>query len=267
MARSGLNTVAVIFGLVLLAIGTAAAIFGPRLYREGRAMVAPIAAMARAEDQLQSLNEDFPYQPPADGLVPEDRLEAFLAIRRDLKPRYESWGELVRRVERDGDSWQAAKEVLEATSEILTAQIATLRSHEMSQKEFQALEFAVYDDWLRHLPGGVDASADGELLDLTRADLRFVRELADRHGSSPALARIEERLQTRQDALTSPGVPRPPDVPEANARLFWTHREVISELDLQNNELHSVLRRGDFDGVTVDVKEGGDGGGIDITVG
>ncbi len=80
------------FGVIALVVvgvlAMLAAVYGPRLVREGRAVGVPLVKMARSEKALDALDTTYSFEPPADGRIPPDRLEAFLEIREDLKPRY-----------------------------------------------------------------------------------------------------------------------------------------------------------------------------------
>ena len=73
MARTS-NTVWNVVLIVLGLLGLATAVFGPSLYREGSAFVAPLAELAGAEKAMNTLDEEFPFEPPADGFIREDRL-------------------------------------------------------------------------------------------------------------------------------------------------------------------------------------------------
>ena len=64
MQRSTANVVWTVVIVVLVLFGLAAAVFGPRLYREGKAFVGPIAELAASEKVLRTLDEECPFEPP-----------------------------------------------------------------------------------------------------------------------------------------------------------------------------------------------------------
>ncbi len=239
--------------VVLAALATIGVVWGPKLYREGRAVGGPILDLARAEKRLDALDESFPFTPPADGAVAPDRLEAFLDVRADLKPRYQAWQALVREIEKRGDeSWETAREVIIATRNVIVAQIENLERARMSKSEFRWLETTVYDDWL---DAGLSEPADARLLTATEDDLGFLGELEQRFGPTRALAEVRARLESRRDELRGPEVEAGP-----NDALFAAHNDRIANLRLDDfQEIHSHLvatSRGQ-DGVTV--KFGADG--------
>jgi hypothetical protein len=253
MSRSASTVIWSIVGAVVAAVAIFAAVLGPRLYREGRAMVEPIMEMASSEKELAALSRNIPWEAPSDGVVGEDRFQVFLDIRRQLQAPYRAWDEVVRAVERQGESWEGAKDILSDTRDVMRQQIDALRQHRMSPDEFRFLELAVYDGWLDQLDAHQVPGDTRGLREATDEDLAFVAELAGRHGRSPALTAIEQRLEDRRATLEGLQPPVVDGTPAANAALFWQHRDEIAELDLRTHELHTTLRQAEWQGVNVQV--------------
>lgn len=233
-----LGTVAVV---TLVAV---AALVGPRVYRAGRSVVAPVVEMNRLEDQLAALDAEFP-PPPGGPALDADRLRDFLAVRHDLLPVYKAWDEVVQEVEARGESWAGARDVLAATRDVMRTQIEALRARSMSPGEFHALERLVYDRWLDRLGGpGVPGGTphDAVVAEVTRSDLEFVREVARRDGSSPGLTAVERRLAERLDALATGGPLTVDGVPPEVGALLWAHHDEIAALRLGTHAMHSTLR-------------------------
>jgi len=264
MARTGCSVSTVIWtavGLLILFIAIPAMIYGPRLYREGKEMVAPIMEMDRAEEELAALNAKFPFEVPAHSLVDGERLIAFLGIRRGLVPKYENWTKTQRVVEQEkGDSWAGAKDIIGVTRDVMTAQIDLLRQHAMSPREFRWLEEQVYDEWLakteRSQEGGLPPMVALRLQETAEEDLRFLEDLENRHGRSRAVEEMQRRLRERLQGMEQPDRIEIPGIPEENQRLFWKHRDEIAALKLEHHALHAILREPGSGNVTVRV--GGD---------
>ncbi len=223
-------------------------------------MVAPVVEMSRLEDQLAALDAEFP-PPPEGPELAADRLGDFLAIRRELLPRYRRWDEVVREVEARGESWAGARDVLAETRDVMRTQIEALRARAMSPAEFRALESLVYDTWLdavddRHAVTG----GNTQLLELTRSDLELVRELVRRDGASPALADLEDRFTSRLREMTSQLPPVVEGVPPEVAGLLWAHHDEIAALRLGSHPMHSALQTSGRGGVGIRV--GSDGTSI-----
>ena len=244
MARTSTVIVSLLLA-VLVVLGVLGLIYGPDLYREGKALVGPIVELSQVEDQLAALDAEMPFTPPDDLVVPEDRFRVFLDIRRELLPRYTAWQELESRVESSGDEdWKTAKEVLAQVREVAAAQRAALAEHRMPPAEFIWIEDRVYGDWARAVAFSPESRAVTEALaEAAREDLAVLDELDRRHGPSPASRELRRRFQLRAEVAQNPSAPVVEGVPEANASLFWAHREVIDELDLERySDLHDLLR-------------------------
>jgi hypothetical protein len=260
MPRSTSNVIWTVVLVVLVLLGLAAAVLGPRLYREGRAFVAPIAELAASESAMAALDEEFPFEPPEDGLVRESRLLVFFDIEDELRAQYEPWQALVNELEgRRAQSWQEAKEALAATRDVHRAQREILRSHGMSRAELVWLEDTALPWWRQIEPqlSHVDRPTVAEgLREAAREDLRFVAELEHRHGSSPALRAMEHRLRDRLASLESSVMPETTGLSAENQELLWRHRERVAAIgDLSAHPLHGILREGE--GIVVTVGEDG----------
>ena len=229
------------FGVIALVVlgvlATLAAVYGPRLVREGRAVGGPLLEMARTEKALDALDTTYPFEPPADGRILPDRLEAFLQIREDLKPRYEAWTEVVQtHTGEDAQDWAAARDVIGATSEVMAAQIQDLKAHHMSPTEFRWLETTVYRNWL-------DSSAQAsettrKLREVTEGDLAFLGDLEHHRGRNPSLEAMRSRLEQRLDSLgAAENAAAGP-----NADLLEANRTRIAGLRLKDYaEIHGAL--------------------------
>jgi hypothetical protein len=248
-----LSIVAVIF----LFFFTLALIFGPDLYREGRALLGPITEMAGVKGEFKTLNQEFLFSPPEDGLVSEARLLVFLDIRGELKSVYEDWREVVRTVEKEHpDSWQGAKDVLAVTRDVINAQVEVLRHHGMSAVEFRWLEDRVYEEWfdqVKHLVGDTsNPIVAGQMRRNTEEDLAFVGKLEQQYGSSPVIAAMRRRFEQHLVKFDMPERLSLPDIPEENQQLYWRLKERIADLVLEGYEMHNVYH----DVSTISVRPG-----------
>lgn len=248
MARSASSIVLTIIAALVALLGMATAVFGPTLYREGRALVGPIASLATAQGAFGELNQEFPFEPPGDGIVREDRLLVFLELWEELHGHYVRWQELADATEGSRDrSWEEAKEVLGATEDVHRQQLQALRSHRMSPTELLWLEDLVFYQWWQRVERELEESQRPtiarELRRTGTADLEFVESLEVRHGPSPALASVKRRLEDRLASLSEPERPEVADVPRENQNLFWQQRERIAAIGLPvRYPLHDIVR-------------------------
>jgi hypothetical protein len=244
MARTS-TVVWSVIGAVIAILGTLGMIYGPTLYREGRALVGPIVEIAQSEERLKALNEEIPSAEPAAGTVEPDRFAVFLDIRRDLLPRYLEWQSIERELERNGrEDWESAKEVLAAVQGVITMQVEVLRKHQMSPAEFVRIEDLAYRDWADSVADDIENSAVAEKVrEITVGDLEALAELEGRYGPSQVTRELAARLNRRLDSLDNPSPPTVEGVSEATSLLFWQHRQELMDLDLGAfSELHEFLR-------------------------
>jgi len=227
---------------VLVVLGL---IYGPGLYREGRALVDPIVELSKSDDRLAELDASIPFTAPADGTISEDRLEVFLAVRRELLPHYLEWQRLEKRLDRTGsEDWDTAKEVLGLVREVAGAQVAALRNHGMSRAEFNWIEDLVYTTWFDAVDQVIVRDEVVTALRSTATqDLEFLGEVERRYGSSPATHQLGARLEARIADLEEPELPPIDGVSADTSLLLWRHRAELAELDLDRySELHEMLR-------------------------
>ena len=248
----------VIWGLIALVaaiIAVLGAVYGPRMVREGKALVGPIVDIAQSEERLADLNAKMPFEEPADGQVGEDRLIVFFDIRRDLLPQYKEWQDIERQLEKHGqEDWESAMEVLTAIQSVMAVQIATLEEHGMSPTEFVWIEDLAYETWLEQAKEEISTSAADELLrETTEGDKAMLDELERRHGSSRATKEFSTHLEQRLHSIDHPGPPVVDGLPEATSTLFWDHREELEDLHLaQYSELHGILRGNNNVNINID---------------
>lgn len=247
-----------LIGLVILILGMLGAIYGPEMYREGRAIVGPIVDIAKSEDRLVAINTEMGFEEPEDGIVPEDRFSVFLDIRRELLPHYLEWQDIERQLEQhEAENWGSAKEVLAAIQTVMTIQIETLQVHEMSPAEFVWIEDLAYLTWAEAAEETIAESAGMEVLrETTRADSVTLAELESRFGSSRTSREFAAVLDRRLQSLENPGPPTVEGVAEATSSMFWDQREELVDLDLARySELHDILRGNNTVSINIDAED------------
>jgi hypothetical protein len=254
MARTS-TVVWSLIALVLAMIVVLGLVYGPGLIREGKALVGPIVDMAKSEERLRALNDEFPFTEPAGGSIDEARFDVFLAIRRDLEPHYIEWQHMERELQRTGqEDWDTAMEVLAVIQTIMNIQVETLRARRMSPAEFVWIEDLVYGTWRTSAGDAVERSAGAEAVRITTAeDLEVLAGLERRYGSSAATRELRARFEARLAEGSDPEAPSVEGVDPATSKMLWAHRDAISELDLDaHSELHSILRGSDNIQVNID---------------
>jgi hypothetical protein len=265
MERSGSTVVRFVVGTAVLLLLGVTVIFGPRLYRAVRAVVSPVVDLTRVEERLAALNEEFAYAPDPQDAIDETRLEQFLAIRRELKPRYEAWDAAVEAAEQQGESWQTVTSMLTLTRDVLHAQIDALTRARMSPAEFRALEETVYEGWLDRVDPAADPSSRA-IRELTEQDLAFVGELIERYGRSAPLAAVERRLQGR---VAEPAAGMANGSQEGGGdpthEMLSRHRDDIAALRLRQHPMHSAILEADSGGIDIHIDNRSDGVNVEVS--
>jgi hypothetical protein len=234
--------------LVVIILAALAAIYGPGLYDEGKAVVGPIVDLARVEDRLAALDSEFPFEPPADGNVEEARFMVFLDIRRTLEPKYREWREFAQQLEREGqEDWDAAKEALASVRTVRVFQIDTLREHRMSPAEFVFIEDLAYGVWADELVGRIEDERVAQAVrEMTVADLEVLDELEGRYGRSTTSRHFADHLRARLAGSEDAAPPQIDGITEGTAALFWKHRDELEALDFEEYAgLHRMSRNAD----------------------
>ena len=247
-----------LIGVVIVLLGILGAIYGPDIYRDGKAIVGPIVDIAKSEERLATLNTEMPFDEPVDGTVGDDRFSVFLDIRRDLLPRYVEWQEIERRLEQhDQQDWGSAMEVLAAIQGVMTMQIETLETHGMAPAEFIWIEDLAYVTWAERVEDIIEVSAVTEKVrETTATDMEALAELENRFGSSRTSREFGALLERRLQSLDNPDPPTVDGVSDATSSLLWAHREELADLDLvQYSELHDILRGNNTVNINIDSED------------
>jgi hypothetical protein len=254
MSRTS-NVVWGLIALVTAILAVLGAVYGPKMIREGKALVGPIVDIAKSEERLADLNTKMPFEVSTDGTVAEDRFLVFLEIRRELLPMYMQWQDIERELEQHGqEDWESAMEVLGAIQSVMGVQMKTLEAHGMSPAEFVWIEDLAYRTWLEEVEDRLTLNAvDEALRETTEADIARLAELESRYGRSKAMREFSAQLEQRLNAFENPEAPGVDGVSPETSALFWTHREELSDLDLATfSELHGVLRGGQGVNIKID---------------
>lgn len=197
---------------VVVTLGVAAIVFGGLWWAKGKA-----EEITANEAQIQELKKKanaVPFTRPADGVVREDRLQAFLDIRKRLYAVYEAHKDEMEAIHRKKDAGlRDMTRTLGVANEIRRTQAQALADVGMSEEEYQFMVEQVYKTlWASEAP------RDGKtILDTAGAEDAKAR---DEFEKSFREGRARQRAETGQAA-------GPPDVPPANMALFRKHEADI----------------------------------------
>lgn len=204
---------------VLLALALTLLVRSGR-WEQVRSMAGGISQLKRGADDLERMQREHPFTPPADGLIPEPRLLAYLEVCETLQPfvkPYEAWMES--HLGKQGDFKDAA-EAIGFMGKVTTQAAEACRARGMSPQELA---------WLHRATRKAveEAQAKGiapELLEL----LEDLRRVAAEPGLRPSLRSELQRNLERHQAKAL--VRREPL--SANATLCQLHADRIRRADL-----------------------------------
>ena len=186
--------------------------------------------ISRSTKALERLDQERPFQPPADGLLAEPRLLAYLEVCEALKPSegpYVAW--MREHMGKKGDFKDAA-EAVNFMAGILDTAAVELKARAMSAREFAWIHEAVRQAQKEALGKTGSPLAEDLLLELRKAVQAKGLDEATRQGLERKLGRFEARLREDQQPLSP------------NGKLCRAHAERLRAADL--GELGEVIQGG-----------------------
>lgn len=200
----------------------------------------------RTEAALKRANANH-FSEPADGVIAEDRLVRFLAVRKQLYGTYEKHKGLIDAQAQKKDPDLAALAQLPGIIlELRTAKAEALADHAMSEDEFRWFFGAVY----RNLVAASLGKDGGSVSEVLGAGAREMAEQAARaaeaaeaNPSVPEEAKEQLReaaRNARESAKQAAEATKSLDVPPANMALFKKYEAEILRYTMGGLELLSL---------------------------
>jgi hypothetical protein len=198
--------------VVLAVVGAVAAAFGPGALRRARTVYAPISRMKAEQRDFEAWTRRKGWSEPAVPALGADKLDAFLALRLDLRRLETKGNELRRRGPADGEPARLrdVPAIMEGVGGLLGERFAAFRKHDIVPNEYDYLEHLVYGTWLGGISAGGDDPAARE-----RAALEV-----DRAASREASGAVRARLQKVAAELRQRMPAAPNGIPEDLHRLL-----------------------------------------------
>jgi hypothetical protein len=198
-ARGCLLAVAVVLAL----LGVVAAVFGPGALRRARQVYAPISRMKDEQREFDEWVRQKGWQAPATPAVTPEKLDAFLALRRDLRgldQRAQGFGTRPRQRRPRLDEVPG---IMEGVGSLVSDRLQAFRRHGMTPAEYDFLDRLVYEKWL---PALVAARADPAARERAAAEI-------DKAAASESSAVVRARLRQIAAGLRRTTPPAPEGIP------------------------------------------------------
>jgi hypothetical protein len=237
-------------GVALLAVvvGVSVLVFGAAWWGYGKArqVARQVEGDQKRIEAARAQANANPFTPPADGVIQEERLVKFLAVRRKLYGVYAKYKDVIEDQEKSGKQpgLQFVGQAFTAVNELRTVTAEGLAEQGMSEEEYRYLVTAVYKTML----GGGFSAGGQSLPELARTateaaaqQAERAAEEAERNPDLPESAKQQLREAARQAreqaAQAVESMKGVADVPPQNLALYRKYQDEIQQYAMTGLEL------------------------------
>jgi hypothetical protein len=206
--------------MVLALLGGALALVGPGLWRDARRLYAPISRIKTQQDAFESWVRQRRWRRPETPSVTPAQLEAFLAVRKELRAKDAAIQDVRRRLpEGEKPRLRDLPDLVSGVGGLVLERLEALRRHDLTPNEYSYVEEIVYGRWLAPLQAhGLDPAAREQ----AAAEIEGAA-----HGEADEAVR--HRLEAVARALRAKTPPAPAGIPEGLHRLLLSRAMEIEE--------------------------------------
>lgn len=237
----GCGIVAILGMVVLVAVIGVGAFWAKGKVEEMAGGLEGMTEKAEEIDRWQEQANANPYNPPPDGVIPEERLVKFLDVRKSVYSIYEQHrAELERLAERGKKNEVSLSEALSGmgelaglTTDLRLAQVKALADVGMSEDEYHAIQMAVYKSaWasgVEEETGQLPAETMREQAEQLPEEAREAMEEAQATPGGDAVPTDTMGAAVDQTAEAMKKAAQAVEVPRANVELFRKHEDEIKK--------------------------------------
>ncbi len=205
-----------------------------------------VSKIAKTAKSAEALDKAYAFTPPESGVVPEDRLEAYIAVCNQVKPVSEPYEKWFREHQNQSGDFKDAQDGLKMTSAIMNAYVIALTAQKMSPVEFRWIDAAMRK-------AARDASSAGS----TSLERQMLATL-EAQAAKPGLSEHDRReLKAKIDAFKAKlGEAAKPESPlSPNVDLYERYASQLKACELGDFARSMVLglggHRRNHDGVVI----------------
>jgi hypothetical protein len=203
--------------VVLAVLGAVAAVLGPGLLRRARGVYAPISRMKGEQRDFEAWTRQRSWREPATPELGPDKLESFLALRRELRVLDgKAMGMGRRGPEGERARLEDVPTIVEGVGDLVAERLGAFRKHDITPAEYDYLERVVYGTWLRALTDGGDDPAARD---------RAAREVEAAAGKESGA--VQARLRQVAADIRARLPPAPAGIPPEVHRVLLAHAAEI----------------------------------------
>ena len=201
-----------------------------------------------AEKTTEQLSKDYPFTPPANGVITENQLQRFLAARKQIFSVYQKYESEFKKLEGKDADFSVLTKGISFFKEVREEHARALAAQRMPPAEYQYIVNSVYKTWAAS--GTKDALKDKTFEDVADSQLKESIERIDQQLKDPktpeaakkALEKTREEFQKQRDKIGENTIVKQMDatlesVPAENLALFKKHEAEIRKYSMAGLEL------------------------------
>lgn len=230
--------------LVVAVLGVVGVVIGGAYWAKSK--VESVAAEQKQIEDLRTKANEAEFTAPADGLVQEDQIVRFLAVRKGVYDVYSKNEAFIESMKDDKKKEQAnfsdVRKMFSLVNEVRLAQARAQVEHRMSDAEYSFLVGQIYkSSWAAHVADQTGGKTVTEATDeANRKAIEQMKEAAERAGEqSPQMKEALEKqvgaLEEHADEAHQAAVAA--DVPPQNVALFKKYEADLKKYAMSGLEL------------------------------
>ncbi|MCI0413198.1 hypothetical protein L0222_10420 [bacterium] len=199
------------------------------------------------EKTTKQLSQNYPFTPPANGVITESQMQRFLAARKQIFSVYKRYEGELKKLDKDKPDLSVLTKGWSFWKDLRAEHAKALAAQKMSPEEYQYIVNAVYKTWLAS--GTKEVLKDQSFSDAAEKNLRDMIESIDKQlkdpatpdGTKKALQTTRDQLQSQLDNLSKNSALKKMDstldsVPNENLALFKKYEKEIVQYSMAGLE-------------------------------
>jgi hypothetical protein len=235
------------FGCALLVIACVLVIGGGGYYVRSKILkyAGNNGEYAKKTDEL---NHEFPFQPPAKGVITEDQILRFIAVRKQVHSVYMRYEPQFKNLQSKNTDLSVLTKGWTFIKEARQEHAKALENERMSPEEYQYIVDQVYRTWMAS--GTKDALKGKSFNDIAKTGLKESIKKIDQQLADPAtpeaakkaLRKTREELQSQLQKVDQNSIVKNLDstlqsIPPENLKLFQKYEKQLKEYSMGGLEL------------------------------
>ncbi len=211
--------------VLVLACIISAAIFifaGGWLKNKIKSATGDITQVGKSAAVIKKLDAEYPFTPPSDGQVSEQRLQAYISVCNEAKPAVEEYASWMTAHEGQKEGhFSDVKQAIELTGKATKSLADALKSHQMSPREFTWIEQTM-DQASHEQPSG----------GMTQGQEQVIKVLEAQMNAPNTSEQDRQNLQAQIDKLKAGTAGQASANPSPNVALYERYADQLKACQL-----------------------------------